>query len=198
MNNLYRAFPTHAVIDGRKRRLNPGFGRVLEALDVYRREDWAQAQKDAYVAWLLVRGRVRHPSEAAQIALETILGVQESGGGDPVIDFTQDAATIYAAFWQAYGIDLQAVRDSLHWQAFAALLGALPDNTRLSQIVGVRTAEVPAATKHNAATIQKLMRAKSIYGLKKTEAQRQVDFQTGLAKLAAWMMAAAEGGENNG
>lgn len=63
--------------------------------------------------------------------------VPRSGGsGEPLIDFDVDADYIYAAFMQAYGIDL--IDTDLHWHKFLALLNALPSDTIMAQIMGIR------------------------------------------------------------
>lgn len=59
-----------------------------------------------------------------------------SASGEGLVDFGIDADYIYAAFLQAYGIDL--VDAGLHWHKFSALLNALPADTAMSQIMGFR------------------------------------------------------------
>lgn len=54
-----------------------------------------------------------------------------------VIDFDLDADRIFAAFWQAYGVDLTA--DDLHWHKFSALLAALPEDTLMCKVIGWRS-----------------------------------------------------------
>jgi hypothetical protein len=54
-------------------------------------------------------------------------------------DLLFDAKEIYASFMQAYQIDLLAVKDSLHWYKFNALLAGLPATTPFKQIVEIRT-----------------------------------------------------------
>lgn len=49
-----------------------------------------------------------------------------------------DADYIYASFWQAYGIDLLAVRGQLDWAKFNALLNGLPDDTKFKQVIEIR------------------------------------------------------------
>lgn len=56
-------------------------------------------------------------------------------------DFAQDAGHIYAAFLQAYHVDLLAV-DFLHWWAFLALLDDLPEDTALAKIIQWRTMDL--------------------------------------------------------
>lgn len=55
-----------------------------------------------------------------------------------VFDLMEDGDYIVAAFQQAYGIDLTAPDCSMHWHRFLALLRGLPQETKLSEIIGYR------------------------------------------------------------
>lgn len=56
-----------------------------------------------------------------------------------VIEFDQDANYIYASFMQAYGINLIEEQGKMHWKEFLALLDGLPSNTRIKEIIKIRT-----------------------------------------------------------
>ena len=94
------------------------------------------------------------------------------------MDIEQDWPYICAAFQQAYGIDLYADK-GIHILRFQALLQSLPKDTKLVEIIGIRAAKIPKATKNNADQIAELSRLKAIYALRGTEK----DFQSGLASL---------------
>lgn len=66
----------------------------------------------------------------------------ESSGKDPPFSYEHDAGYIYAAFVEAYNIDL--TKNRLHWWQFRALFLALPENVQFSKIMGYRTMEIPA------------------------------------------------------
>ena len=53
-----------------------------------------------------------------------------------VFDYNADSGRIFAAFWQAYNIDLRT--EKMHWFVFCELLSALPDDTRLMQVIDIR------------------------------------------------------------
>lgn len=92
------------------------------------------------------------PGDSAQ-ALQLLLWFyfrgqppEEKEGGIPdpaerAFDFEQDAGRIYAAFLQAYGMDLVRV-EYLHWWAFLALLENLPEETAMGQVMAWRTMEL--------------------------------------------------------
>lgn len=58
----------------------------------------------------------------------------------PVFSYEHDSEYIYAAFLQAYGIDLTEITE-LHWFKFQALLKSLPEETKLSKIISCRSAD---------------------------------------------------------
>ncbi len=62
------------------------------------------------------------------------------GGFRPVYSFKQDAAMIYAGFYQQYGIDLLHTR--LHWFQFKALLQALGEETLFGRVVRYRAIDL--------------------------------------------------------
>lgn len=54
-----------------------------------------------------------------------------------LLDMVVDGEFIVASFQQAYGIDLTSC--DMHWHRFKALLEGLPDDTKLSKILGYRS-----------------------------------------------------------
>lgn len=50
-----------------------------------------------------------------------------------------DADYIFASFMQAYGIDLVEQQGKLHWAKFNALIVGLPDDTKLMQVLRIRS-----------------------------------------------------------
>lgn len=76
--------------------------------------------------------------------------------------FQQDADLIFAAFWEAYGIDLTAVK-GLHWWKFRALFQALPAECEFAKVMGYRTADTTGMAK---AQKRHYDRMKKLYALK--------------------------------
>lgn len=76
------------------------------------------------------------------------------------MDFEQDAALIYAAFLQTYGIDLYAVRNQMDWRIFTALLRGIPENTELSRVIRLRGMKVPERNKSNGDYVDSIIKAK--------------------------------------
>lgn len=186
---LYQALPHTVIVDGHKYELRPSWDRVLEACDVASGD---MPDRINYLVWLLFWDKPRDPVAAINAAYDVLIGHQTSD--EPrVIDFEQDASLIIAAFRQAYNIDLLAMRDNrrfrwerntwLHWQEFTALLSALPSNTRLSEIISIRTQPVPAATKYNGEQISRIMQAKARCRLHISEDEAKAQRERGLRKL---------------
>ncbi len=65
-----------------------------------------------------------------------------SSGKDPPFSYEHDAAYIYAAFKEAYNVDL--TKNRLHWWQFRALFLGLPETVLFCKIMGYRTMEIPA------------------------------------------------------
>ena len=59
----------------------------------------------------------------------------------PVINFEYDAAYIYAAFLEQYGIDLVDI-EYLHWWKFQALFKGLSENSKIVKIMGYRSIDI--------------------------------------------------------
>lgn len=73
-------------------------------------------------------------------------GPQKKKRGKKVYCFDQDADLIFAAFWGAYGIDLNTVAD-LHWWKFRALFTALPADCEFRRVMEYRSADTKGMSK---------------------------------------------------
>lgn len=82
------------------------------------------------------------PIENQPVDLEGNPMPQPKRDGEQLVSFLFDAKYIYAAFMQAYGIDLIEQQGSLHWSKFSALINALPDNTLMRQIIDIRKTDL--------------------------------------------------------
>ena len=85
-----------------------------------------------------------------------------------------DAELIYAAFMQAYGIDLIDMQDKLHWLKFKALLNALPDDTAFSRIVSIRSWTPAQDKKKRNQTMREAQRRYALPG-EKIEGEEEED-----------------------
>ena len=90
---------------------------------------------------------------------------KNSGSAGKAIDYKKDTGLLYAAFMQAYGMDLYEQRGKLHWVKFVTLLNNMPDDTRLSKVMGYRVSKIPPATKYNRQEVMRLKELRDIYRL---------------------------------
>lgn len=82
--------------------------------------------------------------------------------------FDHDASSIFAAFYQAYHIDLFEQRGKMRWEKFIALFNALPSNTHFKYIVGIRQRDLPEGKGKEIRKARKqLLEAKQAYALPK-------------------------------
>lgn len=90
---------------------------------------------------------------------------------EPPFSYEHDAAYIYAAFLEAYRIDL--TKDRLHWWQFRALFLGLPETVLFCKIMGYRTMEIPA--KMPKAQKRFYQRMKRIYKIPKPAEQIRLE-----------------------
>ena len=79
-----------------------------------------------------------------------------------------DAEYIYTSFKQAYQIDLLEEQGKLDWRKFKLLLRDLPDDTKLKQVIDIRTKDYPKG-KHSGEERRKLKELKRAFALPGTE-----------------------------
>ena len=188
---------SRVVYEGKPYRLRTAFRRVLQCYQVMGDDVLDDGDKIGMCLGLLLypvsRLRAAWLPAAKKIRLfETIFReyVDTGGkkaGGEKALDFDQDAGLIYAAFAQCYGMDLLGRDRSLHWWKFAQLLGGLPEDTRLMQVVSIRTRPMSKPTKYNAEERQNLLRLKGLYRLEEAEEEKHRRLQDGLRKMAVIM-----------
>lgn len=187
--------PDAVTVNDKTYKINLAFNRVLSVLELLKDDNWSTAQAyDIIYEWLVV-SPVKKIGISERIAVvETIFEkflVSENSSDrkkPPVLSFSQDAKYIYAAFQEAYGINLFAEQDRLSWWEFTALLGSLPSNTRLSQIVRIRDMDVPHFNGKNGAEIDRIAKLKAEYAIRNKE---QPSSQEGLNSLFDMLKAKA-------
>ena len=190
---LYDKLPRHVLFQGEKIGIRPEFARVLLCLKILADPVLSDLEKLELCLQILVRHRARIPKndtdKAAlfQAVFDFLADVEKKQSHSmKVFDFEQDAAYIYAAFYQCYHIDLLSKTGrKLHWHQFISLFGGLSEDTRLMQIISIRSRPMPKATKYNADERKALARLKSQYRLKLTEEERKKQFEDGLINIAS-------------
>lgn len=197
---LYEPFVMSVEYNGRAYRLAPWFDRVLRAYDILADKTYTDAERLDIALSLLVRGKYPLDAGLLNAIFDALSVFKDRGGGvdKKCFDFAQDAPYIYAAFRQVYGIDLYNECGRLHWQAFIAMFLSLPADTKIMEIIGIRTRKIPRPTQYNAEERVELMRQKAIYALELSEEEREANLQRGLRNMALALKAMAAGGEKHG
>lgn len=194
---LYERLPDRVTVGRRHFRLDLDFRNVLRMMDILARDDLLPDARD-YLALRCVT-KPKGDIQALMGAVREILfpARKERENNDKITDYVQDADLIRAAFLQCYGINLY--RDKLHWSEFSGLLSSLPEGSRYSDILSIRTRPMPAPTKWNAEERAWLAKAKAQYAVQMSDRENEYKLQNDLRNMAESLLAMAkQGGETNG
>ena len=149
-------------LNGRKYRLTLYFDRVIRFYDMLKDDSSELSYTDkidvAY-DWLVKRPRNVSPIDK----LAAVLKIHEESLKDPrndktdnkkrrtAVNFITDSPYIYAAFRQYYGINLFKEHGKLLWWEFMAMFDSLPEDSKIKEIMHIRTRSVPAPNSYNGA-----------------------------------------------
>lgn len=183
----YDNLPASVVYNDTEYTLDLSYAAFFAVGDVMQDDRLMYAQKIQIALDLFIPEPHPYEPELLTAIYELIKDDRPKYAGPKYMDIEQDWPFICAGFMQAYGIDLYSNKD-MHILRFQALLQGLPKETKLMDIIGIRAAEIPEATKHNSKQIAELTRLKAQYAIQGT-AQ---DFQTGLGGLFDLLSARAQ------
>jgi hypothetical protein len=180
--NIYDPYPDTVEANGRTYRLDLSYDNVLRAVDAQDDAELTDGDRLTYqVGLLLAEGeRVpRDPNEQVQLltAVFALFPTPERKSAERYIDLHQDAAMIRSAFFRI-GVDL--LKDRIHFLQFIELLSDLPSDTALMRTVEIRARPLPKPTKHNAAEIAALQKAKARVAIKMSDEERRERFAQSL------------------
>lgn len=194
---LYETLPDNVTVHGKKIKCDFDFRNVLRMLDTLDREDLTPDARQFLAAKCITRRPGKYPRDIVRAACLRLFADKKSKSGQKKItDFDQDADYIRAAFLQEYGINLY--RDKLHWCEFIALVSCLPEGSRYTEILGIRTRPMPKPTKYNQEERNWLARAKAEYAVGMSEKEELRSLNSGLRSVAMSLLALAERGDGNG
>ena len=154
------------TVDGVSYRADFSFNAVLDACQILQETAMSEKDRQDLVLWLVCPDKIPSCKKPAVLAayFNSLDGKQRPG--EKVLDFEQDAGYIRAAFLQAYNVDLEVEIGRLSWWKFSELLSGIPSNTKLAEIIDIRTRPIPARTKTNGEYINALLRAKAACAIK--------------------------------
>ena len=136
------------------------FYRIIEA------EELNEGEKTLCILECLFNSKPPNTSDLWGFINYYITGGEESpkeSSDAKVFDFEQDSGRIHSAFMQVYRINLADEDLKMHWWEFLSLFQGLPSGTHLSNVIEIRSKEIPA--KMNPKDKNKLMKAKEQYRL---------------------------------
>lgn len=156
--------------------VNPAFDIVLETQKLYLEDSLTDYEKAEQALRMLVRNRwnlrLYPPAEKVKLLeeigkryIETKRRPQIKKNPMPVLDFEEDGDYIYASFMQDYQIDLIDEQGRLPWKKFLYLFNGLSSDTKIKQVMQIRSMEVPQYNGKNAKQIQQINELKSYYAL---------------------------------
>ena len=193
--SLGAPLPTHVISDNKTFKINTDFRRVLTTFEVLKNDIFSEIDKINIICSLFIRNKIKlfflQPSARTKFCndlFEQFVVLNKQTKNDVrALDFLQDSKYIFAAFWQAYNINLFS--DNLHWWEFYFLLNGLPADTRMAQIIDIRTRPLPKPTKYNAEERKRLIRLKHDFRVQLSPSEQEEQIQRGLAELAHAMEA---------
>lgn len=177
--------PEAVTYRGRVYPIRAAYDNVLCALRTLDDTELTPSERRDIALSYLIKGRFpRH--DGLLMAVLDVLGLNNKGAktkSPRTLDLFYDTPYIYAAFRQAYGIDLYEERGKLHWLKFHALLTAVPQSTRLYEIMRIRGEEIPPPDRYNAKQREAMFKAKAFYRLPVSESDAHSSFENAFRGL---------------
>jgi hypothetical protein len=194
---LYEHLPDSVVVDGKRLRCDFDFRNVIRMMEIIGDNDLIPEARNYLAAKCVVKGRARNPEKIISALKEILFPKQKRmPNGKRVTSYDQDAGYIRAAFRQVYGIDLY--RDRLHWLEFRELMDGLTEGNKYTEVVGIRSRDIPQATKYNQSEIKWLQEAKAAYALEIPEEERQAQYERDVRHVFDVLMGLVNRGEKHG
>lgn len=175
------AFLTESIEDtvyysGRLYRINMSFDVVIEVQSLLRESELSDNAKLEQAMKMLVRNHtkvLKLSFDEQQKLLQKIFDecIDTAHRSEvrrqelPVVDFEYDGEYIYASFMLDYGIDLLEMQGRLPWKKFIALFRGLSEQSKMREVIRIRTMEIPRFTGKNGKQIQEIQELKSYYAL---------------------------------
>lgn len=164
------------VVRGHRYRTTASFDAVLDVQKAYKDDRLSNVDK-LHIAlqrllkspWRVLYNRtLEEKVEIVNSIFETQIDIPQRATGrkqERILDFYLDWDYIRASFLQNYGMDLGQEAGHLHWKDFIALFQGLAEDTKIRQVMHIRSMDVPEPTKHNQKQIQQILEMKSYYAL---------------------------------
>lgn len=155
------------VLGDNEYRINNSHKVYIRAVKIMRSKDIFEEDKRDVLVPLLFKDEIPAGSEdeAIKAFFDLFTSSSKSPSSDKAsFDMVEDARYIFAGFMQTYHIDLED--GDMPIEKFVALLQGLPSDTKLADIIRIRTMPIPKVTKYNSEQINDILRAKAKFALK--------------------------------
>ena len=190
---IHEPLKTIYFYDNQKIELNLYFNNILTIFELYQDTRYQDYEKCNLAFGLLCKTNKKfNIEEKAKIINDIfdkfIVRKRRKQQEDKIksFDFFQDESYIYSSFMKDYNIDLYEEQNRLDWRKFISLFEGLSKDTKMSEVIKIRTMEVPKANKDgsNRKQIESILKAKTEYSLNISAEEREKSFVDGLIKLS--------------
>lgn len=176
MSFITEPIKNKVVFERAKYTIYAPFDNVLEVQRLFREEGLPDLVKIRQALKMLTCNNRRleklHPEKMQSLLKEifdncinTPKRPEKQQKGPPVLDFDHDAEYIYSSFMLDYGIDLVDMQGKLHWKKFISLFRGLSEQTKIREVMRIRSMDIPKFNGRNGKTIREIQELKSYYAL---------------------------------
>lgn len=204
---LTERFEDSFYLNNTKIQLHLPFDTVLRSFELLQDDEFQDYEKLEILLEMFVISDIGHLTIEEKVKVwETILTKfinedEESQTNEneiKVFDIDQDSEYIYASFLSDYRIDLFEQQGKLHWKKFQALLKGLNEDSKLNQVIGYRTMEIPKMDEHNGKERARIIKLKEAYALKLTETEQKKETEIKVKALDDKLSAVANAFKKGG
>lgn len=172
--SIINPIPKEMIHNGRKYKLNLCFNRVIAFYELFKDDSLLSYSDmiDISYKWLVKspkRVQIKEKAEVIErINKEYLVDVRNNENkkkSRTAVNFITDSKYIYAAFRQHYGINLLEQQDKLTWWEFNAMFDSLPGESKIKEIMYIRTRRVPDFNGNNLDEITRIKEQQEYYFL---------------------------------
>ena len=179
VNLLLDAVPRSVVVGGVRYAVNWQFEYMVLVELILSESGMDDSEKMARALMVFYRDELPPDLGAARDALVRFyvgdapkMGSAKAGDAEALYSYEHDGDLIFAAFWQAYGINLNRAKD-LHWYEFRALLRGLGEDCLFAKAVGYRAMDLSKIKDGEAR--QRYKELKGYWALPVSDAEREAN-----------------------
>ncbi len=192
MNLLLDRLPKSVVVEGVKYPIYTDFRGMILFEQIMTSDDLMDHEKSLYALGNFYPEAQPPPNEAVEYLLwfYRVGKEPEKPKGDEneiprrqpkVYSYEHDAAYIFAAFLDQYGIDLNT--EEIHWWKFRAMMDGLREDHIFSKIVGYRSMVITNDMTDSQKRFYREQKLRYALPDERTEEEREDDFANALANL---------------